>query len=311
MALAGALVKRYVDNWLQKQTAASASELESFRQRGALELERQRTNSAISLTRAEDELESIRTVKKRVYLEMSPLLFQIGDDARVALNAIRGVASTYRTGDESARSSLDELSTRWRAAVVYSLLAPVAHANYLQHRLTILDVSVDQEIRERYFFVAQVRRDWLSLLALDKSKRRLVDRSAALVLSEMALDKAVASVMSGDISARATMPIGRYLDAYLVNGSKVRGDTAEFEAAIFDSDGPLSGEGWKELTVIAGSMWVLSEGRFRVPHSTGSVNSVLSPDVLDLRWSDDPACAANNALWLDSGCKEVNSRLSS
>lgn len=98
---------------------------------------------------------------KRLYQECSPLLFQLSEQAMLALDRIRGLADTAAQGNLGPGSHSWLTSNRYRyyrASTEYRLLAPLATFKLLQQRLTRLDMSLDPEIHLIYVLARQAAR---------------------------------------------------------------------------------------------------------------------------------------------------------
>jgi len=118
------------------------------------------------LTEAKAERDAARDyrydAKKRLYTDLQPLLFQLSALCESAYLHTRGLARTARngwlgTGPESwLRDEYYLLST------VYRLLAPAAVVQLIQRRLTLVDLSVDQTLYERYRLARLLLATWFS-----------------------------------------------------------------------------------------------------------------------------------------------------
>jgi hypothetical protein len=99
---------------------------------------------------------------KRLYTDLQPLLFQLSSLCESAYLHTRGLARTARngrlgTGPESwLRDDYYLLST------VYRLLVPAAVVQLIQRRLTLVDLSVDQTLHERYRLARLLLATWNS-----------------------------------------------------------------------------------------------------------------------------------------------------
>ncbi|MDP8942845.1 MAG: hypothetical protein M3N16_01790 [Actinomycetota bacterium] len=99
---------------------------------------------------------------KRLYTDLQPLLFQLSSLCESTYLHTRGLARTARNGglgtgpDSWLRDDYFLLST------VYRLLVPAAVVQLIQRRLTLVDLSVDQTLHERYRLARLLVATWNS-----------------------------------------------------------------------------------------------------------------------------------------------------
>lgn len=310
VAIIGLISKRYIDNWLQRQSSEAAKELEAVRLEASVQIERLRSDLALSIARQEDELSYLQTARHRLYTDLSPLLFQLSESSLSGLRAVRSLAFSYRASETSLHSSLDESAARWRGATMYALLAPMALVTLMKQRLTFLDLSVDEHMRQRYLFIVQMRTDWISLLTAAQIVTQGDDDYSAEIDGELILEAAVECLIHPEPKDSATTPLGDYVQQYLTAGSAVRQKTSGFEAALFGKQGSLAeGAGWREMLLIAGSLTVLGEERLGSAGSESSVTRFLSIDDLNVKWTDDPVIQDQINRWIESARQVINLRL--
>jgi len=87
--------------------------------------------------------------RKRLYAECEPLLFQLNEDARGAINRVKNLAHAARDGSLSGPRSWFNVDY-YVTSTVYYLLAPMAVYPLLRSRLTLVDVRLDGQIRTQY-----------------------------------------------------------------------------------------------------------------------------------------------------------------
>ena len=119
-------------------------ELEEQKLRLASELEEQR---AVQDARRDYEYEA----RKRLYGECEPLLFEAAELAERARSRIMSIARTCRQGDLLPDGSgwLAGPGYYFRSTVCF-LLAPMTSFKILQHRLTVIDLSLEPRLRTQY-----------------------------------------------------------------------------------------------------------------------------------------------------------------
>ena len=118
-----------------------------------------------------DELTSERNARrdyeyearKRLYVELQPVFFQMVERSDRALDRIRVVA------ENSARGKIFEpsrLGQGWErdpyhmTSTVWDLLAPLAYFRLAQQKLTALDLSVDPQLRWQYLLARELYESW-------------------------------------------------------------------------------------------------------------------------------------------------------
>jgi hypothetical protein len=100
---------------------------------------------------------------KRLYTDLQPLLFQLSELCDSAYQHTRGLARTARNGDLGAGPESWLVSDEYYLlSTVYRLLVPVAVVQLMQRRLTFVDLSVNEELREQYRFARALVRTWNS-----------------------------------------------------------------------------------------------------------------------------------------------------
>jgi hypothetical protein len=93
--------------------------------------------------------------RKRLYHECEPLVFELLEFAENAADRIRGLARAARQGDLPGWLS-EEGDDYYIASTMYYLLAPVAVFKLMRRRLTIVDMTLDQNIATQYQLAKQI-----------------------------------------------------------------------------------------------------------------------------------------------------------
>ena len=131
-----------------------------YNARATRQLSKQQTDNAKALeevrgklTEEHAEASALREYKfearKRLYSELYPLLFQLGEQSEAALFRIFGIARSARTGKlppESAGNSKSRLrkgSTSYLPSTLYRFMAPLTTYRLCERRLTSVDLSLD------------------------------------------------------------------------------------------------------------------------------------------------------------------------
>lgn len=143
-SLAVAVISVRASTRTSKRVAALTKELEVQKLRLASELEEQR---AIRDARRDYEYEA----RKRLYEECEPLLFEAAELAERARARALSIARTCRRGDLLPDGSgwLAGLGYYFQSTL-YFLLAPMTSFKILQHRLTVIDLSLEPRLQAQY-----------------------------------------------------------------------------------------------------------------------------------------------------------------
>jgi hypothetical protein len=99
---------------------------------------------------------------KRLYTDLQPLLFQLSALCESTYLHTRGLARTARDGRLGAGPESWLRDDYFLLSTVYRLLVPAAVVQLIQRRLTFVDLSVDQTLRERYRFARLLVATWNS-----------------------------------------------------------------------------------------------------------------------------------------------------
>lgn len=87
--------------------------------------------------------------RKRLYLEIEPLNFQLIEACENALHRIYGLARTAKCGDLGEGGWLSR-DGYYMLSTMYKLLMPIAIIRLIQQKLTLVDLSVDPTINAQY-----------------------------------------------------------------------------------------------------------------------------------------------------------------
>jgi len=88
--------------------------------------------------------------RKRLYQEIEPLFFQLGEASEQALHRIYGLARTARAGDLRQEDGWLSREGYYAISTMYKLILPIAIIKVIQQRLTLVDLAVDPDINAQY-----------------------------------------------------------------------------------------------------------------------------------------------------------------
>jgi len=148
-----------IQGHLSAETQVLVQDLQTKSKRALKELEAeltQRTQTELQksqavLTEAQAEQQSRRDyqyeARKRLYHECEPLIFELLESSENAGDRIRSLARSARQGSLPEWLSRDEY---YMASTMYYLLVPVAVYKLMRRRLTIVDMTLDQNTATHY-----------------------------------------------------------------------------------------------------------------------------------------------------------------
>jgi hypothetical protein len=95
--------------------------------------------------------------RKRLYQELYPLTFQLQEAALSARHRIMNLALASREGYLAAGPNnwLTSANSYYFTSVVHSLIAPLAIYELMSRKLTLLDLSLDDDLRCQHFIARQ------------------------------------------------------------------------------------------------------------------------------------------------------------
>jgi hypothetical protein len=98
--------------------------------------------------------------RKRLYTEFQPLLFQLIEQCESSRNRIFGLAEAGRDGhlQPGQPGWLD--SGYYLYSTIYRMLAPLVIVRLARRRLTVVDLSVDPQVRFQYAMAKQLHVTW-------------------------------------------------------------------------------------------------------------------------------------------------------
>jgi hypothetical protein len=99
---------------------------------------------------------------KRLYTDLQPLLFQLSEVSGSAYKHTRGLARTARNGQLGTGPDSWLHDKYYLLSTVYRLLVPVAVVTLISRRLTLVDLSLDDELRSQYRFAHALAGTWNS-----------------------------------------------------------------------------------------------------------------------------------------------------
>lgn len=213
-----------------------------YQARGKREADRELAKSAEERDRLLAELDRARDqanaqlayefeARKRLYMQLQPLLFQLREQSESALWRIAGFAASARNGrlSQGKQNRLKEGSSSYLPSTLYRFMAPLVSYRLCQRQLTTVDLSLDTQVDRKYRLVKLLYRTWSdgSEIAdcssrLDYAPRRTKgdrDASAITTTQHMSLQKIerIIETMilengSGD-SARC-LTLGEFIEQY-------------------------------------------------------------------------------------------------
>jgi hypothetical protein len=101
--------------------------------------------------------------RKRLYLELEPVFFQLAERCDGALNRIRVIAENAARGKILEPSRLGhgwERNPYHMTSTVWDLPAPLAYFRLAQQKMTALDLSVDPQLRWQYRLGRELYESW-------------------------------------------------------------------------------------------------------------------------------------------------------
>ncbi len=130
-------------------------------QRNAAQLELLRAELAGSQAEQDAQRDYRYEAIKRLYTDFQPLLFQLSELCDSAYKHTRALARTARNGHLGAgEASWLDNDEYFLISTMYWLLAPVAVIRLMARRLTLVDLSVDRDVREQYRFARVLVGTW-------------------------------------------------------------------------------------------------------------------------------------------------------
>lgn len=169
--------------------------------------------------------------RKRLYEAAEPLLFQLAERAEDLQARITGLARTARNGDlEPGRGWLSREGYYFRSTI-HRLVSPVALFHLLQDQLTLVDLSLDHDMRAQYSmskYLAWSLTDHFILAAYSPvleydPYRKPGQADPRQGVASGLLDAAAQSlIVRGDNGPARVMRFGEFDDAYAAQDSTVR-----------------------------------------------------------------------------------------
>jgi hypothetical protein len=192
--------------------------------------------------------------RKRLYEEFQPLLFQLIELCESARNRILNLAESSRAGHLGPDTPgwLDGTGY-YLNSTTHRLLAPLVLVRLAQRRLTLVDLSVDPQVRFQYAIAKQLRATWTESWELAESEPaipydphnpqwpRLARTEPQVYYRQHVvagyLDKAIDALIVRDDTIDRCMTYGEFEDAMNEPRAPLR-DRAEDFAALFDGFHP-------------------------------------------------------------------------
>ena len=148
--------------------------------------------------------------RKRLYQECEPILFQFAEFSESALRRIYALARNARDGNLGPERYWLSTDHYFMRSTIYRLLAPMAAFKLLQHRLTSIDLKLDQSINIQYG-LAKI------LYYTFSSSQDLARSEPAIPYDPQQIDPQLNDVSESERKANRT----RYPQKYWLQGLKV------------------------------------------------------------------------------------------
>jgi hypothetical protein len=208
------------------------------------DVELARLQDALDEARAERDAQRDYTyeARKRLYAELQPLLFQLVELCESAYNRMLGLALAARQGHLGLGKGSWLAHGYYSLSTVHRFLAPLAAFRLCQRRLTLVDLSVDPEVRTLYLMAKQLYVTWNASFDLASAEPKIPydpDNKNAWQLAHTdpacyarqhvvmgQLDQAIDGVTVGAEDARRVMTYGEFEQAYSDKKSPVRSSAA-------------------------------------------------------------------------------------
>ena len=176
--------------------------------------------------------------RKRLYAELQPLVFQLREQSESALWRVAGLAASARKNRLYPRKQnrLREGSSSYLPSTLYRFMAPLVSYRLCQHKLTVVDLSLDAQLDLKYRLVKMLYRTWSDgnelaechpSLSYAPKRHKARDRSrlpASTCTQHMSLQKIeriieamILEKSSGD--SRRCLTLGEFIDRYEKPGS--------------------------------------------------------------------------------------------
>jgi hypothetical protein len=148
--------------------------------------------------------------RKRLYQECEPILFQFAEFSESALRRIYALARNARDGNLGPERYWLSTDHYFMRSTIYRLLAPMAAFKLLRHRLTSIDLKLDQSINIQYG-LAKI------LYYTFSSSQDLARSEPAIPYDPQQIDPQLKDVSESERKANRT----RYPQKYWLQGLKV------------------------------------------------------------------------------------------
>lgn len=252
----------------QRVNARLNRELEEFRDELA-------SRSAETDARRDYEYEA----RKRLYEELGPLFFQLTELSDGALSEIvrltdpdhwRRLEMTQERRKELQQSGWIGATSYDTVVAAYSLLAPLASYRFVQRRLTVVDIALDQRVMTQWVLIRAVyesfsRDSEIASLGAPIEYQPLVADWRALRTRDPAqywwqgvtrgrLDNAIALVASDDDGSARLLTFGEFEDVFTraaTGDDPNEKSLGAFANALFDFDPEARPVYWRLLAVQA------------------------------------------------------------
>jgi hypothetical protein len=97
--------------------------------------------------------------RKRLYVQVEPLLFQLFEAAETAFNAVASLARTQRQGNLPQWLSPGG-GDYYIRSIIHRLFLPLANYRLIQRSMTLIDLNLDPSIRLRYALLKESYLTW-------------------------------------------------------------------------------------------------------------------------------------------------------
>ena len=137
-----------------------------YQARQRRQADEERDSLALELAKARDQANALLAyefdARKRLYEQLQPLLFQLREQSESARWRIGGLAGSAREGRlyPCRRNRLRADSPSYLPSTLYRFTAPLVSYRLCQHKLTTVDLSLDEQLDVKYRLAKLLYRTW-------------------------------------------------------------------------------------------------------------------------------------------------------
>lgn len=162
IAIIGSVIVAAINHFSNKKIQEAAKRNQKENQESIALL-----NSRLEEKKAEKDArrDYLYDAKKRLYEECEPLFFLLNEMSQRATHRIKGFARTARESNLMGETSWLSKEGYYLVSTLFYVISPLAIFKIMQNRLTLVDLSVDPNVKTRYELIKQV---YLSFAADNK-----------------------------------------------------------------------------------------------------------------------------------------------